>query len=129
MRLHVAAPLLGHGLTLGPAPWFKVDRASLVMGPLGMPVGRFVDHQWQIRGRAFTSFDLDEHVTVYLEGASDTPACELGSYDDLRIIDGALYGDAEVVATYDEASDTWTSSTDGTRWPSLLIMPAASPRA
>ena len=36
MRLHVAAPLLGHGLTLGPAPWFKVDRTALVMGPLGI---------------------------------------------------------------------------------------------
>jgi hypothetical protein len=126
MRLHVAAPLLGHGLTLGPAPWFKVDRASLVMGPLGMAVGRFVGHRWEIRGRAFTSFDLDENVTVYLEGESGMPACELGTYDDLRIIDGALYGDRAVIATYDEATDTWTSSRDGTRWATLLIMPAAS---
>ena len=125
MRLHVAAPLLGHGLTLGPAPWFKVDRASLVMGPLGMAVGRFVDHQWEIRGRAFTSFDLDENVTVYLEDAAGMPACELGHYDELRIIDGALYGDGEVIATYDEEAHAWTSRNDGTRWSSVLIMPRA----
>jgi len=128
MRLHVAAPLLGHGLTLGPAPWFKVDRDSLVMGPLGMAVGRFVDHQWEIRGRSFTSFDLDEGVTIYFEGAVGAPAWELGTYDDLRIIDGALYGDRKVIATYDDASDAWTSASDGTRWPAVLIMPASSPR-
>jgi len=126
MRLHVAAPLLGHGLTLGPAPWFKVDRTSLVMGPLGMPVGRFVDHQWEIRGRSFTSFDLDEDVTVILEGAPGTPTWELGTYEDLRIIDGALYGDKRVIATYDDERDAWASTRDGTHWPAVLIMPAAA---
>jgi len=125
MRLHVAAPLLGHGLTLGPAPWFKVDRTALVMGPLGMAVGRFVDHQWEIRGRNFTSFDLDEGVTVYFEGAVDTPSLELGTYDDLRIVDGALYGDEKVIATYDDERDAWTSALDGTPWPAVLIMPAS----
>jgi hypothetical protein len=126
MRLHVAAPLLGHGLTLGPAPWFKVDRTSLVMGPLGMAVGRFVDHQWQIRGRAFTSFDLDEGVTVYFERDLDTPAWELGTYEDLRIVDGALYGDSRVIATYDDERDAWTATSDGSRWTAVLIMPAAT---
>lgn len=127
MRLHVAAPLLGHGLTLGPAPWFKVDRTSLVMGPLGMAVGRFVDHQWEIRGRSFTSFDLDEGATVILEGAPGIPTWELGTYHDLRIIDGALYGDDRVIATYDDQRDAWISTQDGTRWPAVLIMPAARP--
>ena len=127
MRLHVAAPLLGHGLTLGPAPWFKVDRASLVIGPLGTAIGRLVDHQWEIRGRSFTSFDLDEGATVWFEGAIGVPAWELGTYDDLRIVDGALYGDREVIATYDHASNAWTAESDGTQWPAVLMVPAESP--
>jgi len=126
MRLHVAAPLLGHGLTLGPAPWFKVDRTSLVMGPLGMAVGRFVRHQWEIRGRSFTSFDLDEDATVIFEGAPGDATWELGTYGDLRIIDGALYGNNRVIATYDDQRDAWISTQDGTRWPAVLIMPAAN---
>lgn len=124
MRLHVAAPLLGHGLTLGPAPWFRVDRAELVMGPLAMAVGRLIGHQWEIRGRSFTSFDVDEEATVYLEGPIGAPGWELGTFDDLRIVDGALYGDREVIATYDDAANAWTAALDGTQWPAVLMMPA-----
>lgn len=125
MRLHVAAPLLGHGLTLGPAPWFRVDRASLVMGPLAMAVGRLVDRQWEIRGRSFTSFDLDEEVTVYFEGPIGAPGRELGTFDDLRIVDGALLAGRKVIATYDDATDAWTAALDGTQWPAVLMVTAA----
>ena len=59
MRLHVAAPLLGHGVIVGPAPWFKLVRSSLRMGPVESQVGQLENHQWKIHGRFFTAFHLE----------------------------------------------------------------------
>ena len=90
MRLHVAAPLFGHGLTLGPAPWFKVVRASLRMGPTDAPVGQFENHQWRIGGRSFTAFHVDEEVTVYFETAIGLGTKEVGPFDELHACESAL---------------------------------------
>jgi hypothetical protein len=121
MRLHVAAPLLGHGLTLGPAPWFKVVRGSLRMGPADAPVGQLENQQWRIGGRFFTAFHLDEQVTVYFETPLGIGTKEMGPFDEVEIRDTTLYADERAIANFDAASSAWRCADDGTEWPILVV--------
>jgi hypothetical protein len=121
MRLHVASPLLGHGLTLGPAPWFKVVRASLRMGPSDAPIGQLENRQWRIGGRCFDAFHLDEEATVYFETPLGIGTKEVGPFEDVEARDATLYGDADPIALYDEEATLWRCSEDGSQWPIIVV--------
>ena len=53
VRLEMTPPLLGSPITLGPAPWFRVERNELRQGPTEILVGELRNHQWNVRGRPF----------------------------------------------------------------------------
>ena len=121
ISLHVAAPILGHGLTVGPAPWFRVERTALVMGPAAAVVGRFVNHQWQISGQFYTSFDLNRNAQICFQGEAEQPLRECGRFSDVRFNDGAIYGDDSVIATFNDEAQLWKCTLDGKDWPVILI--------
>ena len=122
MRLHVAAPLLGHGVIVGPAPWFKLVRSTLRMGPAEAQVGHLENHQWKIHGRLFTAFHLDEASTIHFEGAAGTGGEAHGPFDDVKVADGTVYADQRAIASFDESSDAWHCTIDGTTWPIVVVV-------
>jgi hypothetical protein len=122
MRLHVAAPLLGHGVIVGPAPWFKLVRASLRMGPVELPVGELTNHQWKIHGRYFTAFHLDEASTVHFEAAAGAGSVAHGPFEEIKVSDGTLYADDRPIARFDEALASWQSALDGSAWPTVVVV-------
>jgi len=87
MRLHVAAPLRGHGVIVGPAPWFKLVRSTLRMGPAEAQVGQLENKQWKIHGRLFTAFHLDEASTIHFEAAAGTGG---GKRQELKLDGGGV---------------------------------------
>jgi hypothetical protein len=121
MRLHVAAPLRGHGVIVGPAPWFKLVRSTLRMGPVEAQVGHLENRQWKIHGRFFTSFHLDEASTIHFEAAVGSDAVTHGPFEDVKVADGTLYADDRAIARFDEETDAWHSAIDGCAWPIVVV--------
>lgn len=126
MRLHVAAPLLGHGVIVGPAPWFKLVRTSLRMGPVEAQVGQLENHQWKIHGRFFTAFHLDEASTIHFEPATGAGGIAHGPFDDVKVADGTVYADERAIARFDDATEAWHSTLDGSFWPIVVVVAVRS---
>lgn len=122
MRLHVTAPLLGHGVIVGPAPWFKLVRSTLRMGPVEAQVGRLENHQWKIHGRFFTAFHLDEASTIHFEAAAGTGGVSHGPFEDVKVADGTVYADERAIARFDDATEAWQSTLDGSSWPVVVVV-------
>ncbi|HZZ94985.1 MAG TPA: hypothetical protein VFE23_20665 [Usitatibacter sp.] len=122
MRLHVTAPLFGHGVIVGPAPWFKIVRSSLCMGPVEAPVGRLENHQWIIHGRFFTAFHLDEASTVHFEAAAGAASVSHGPFDEVKVADGTVFADDRAIALFDDAIGEWKSAFDGGAWPVVVVV-------
>ncbi len=121
MRLHMTPPFEGRHAVLGPAPWFKLVRNSLRMGPAGAEIGDLWNHQWRIEGRHFTTFRADPGSTIHFEAAAGAASTTRGPFEDLQMRDGALYGDGKLLARFDDRRQTWLSPDDRAEWPIMVV--------
>lgn len=121
MRLHMTPPFLGQAAILGPAPWFKLVRNSLRMGPSEGEVANLQNQQWRIEGRHFTTFHADPGSTLHFESAAGPASTLRGPFDDLQMRDGVLYGDGKLLARFDEGRQMWLSPDDRAEWPIMVV--------
>ena len=125
---------VGSHLTIGPAPWFKLMRHRLYQGEDPVPVGELRNHQWLIDGRHFTVMQAESGSTLHFETALGQASIEEGPFEELYLVDGAIYGDKRLLAQYDEHNRTWRSSRGMEPWPVVVVSsrrlaaPAAVPR-
>ena len=123
IQLKMTPPLLGSRLTLGPAPWFRVDRNELRQGPTESLVGELRNHQWNVKGRHFAIVEATPGSTVQFAGPASA-APPLGPYQDLRLTDGALYADGKLVAKFDDETYLWLCPDTHQAWPAVVVASA-----
>ncbi len=121
MRLHMTPPLQGRDAVLGPAPWFRLVRNSLRIGPAGDEIADLHDHQWRFDGRHFTTFRADPGSTIHFEAAAGPASTLRGPFEDLQMRDGVLYGDGKLLAQFDDARQMWRSPDDREEWPIMVV--------
>ena len=128
VRLQMSPALLGSRITLGPAPWFRVERNELRQGPTESLVGELRNHQWNVHGRHFSVVDASPGATVQIAAAHGPSSSSFGPYQEVRFADGAMYGDGQLIAKFDEETYLWRCTTTQEAWPAVVVSsnPAAS---
>src|SRR3954470_16792452 len=121
VRLEMSPPLVGSRLTLGPAPWFRVERNELRQGPTESLVGELHNHQWNVRGRHFSIVEATPGSTVQFAGPSGPCSPPYGQYNDVRRADGAVYGDGKLLARFDDETYLWRCAQTQKAWPAVLV--------
>ena len=127
--------------TLGPAPFFRVAGPLLQQGPEHTPVARYFDHHWEIGSRYVSSYECVDAVLLHFEGPAGATSAVHGPFQQVRFPNGSCYADrtlfAELVEHHsapqgpgaeradDVAHGRWLHLHDLTRWPVLVISPAA----
>lgn len=127
IQLNMTPPLLGSRITLGPAPWFRVDRNELRQGPTESLVGELRNHQWAVNGRHFSVVEANDASTVRFSGPGGPTSPTFGPYRELRLADGALYGDGKLVARFDDDTYLWRCVETHEAWPAVVVSPADEP--
>ena len=121
VRLQMSPPLLGSTLTLGPAPWFRVERNELRQGPTESLVGELQNHQWNVRGRHFTVVEATPGTTLQFAGPAGPVSPPYGPYHDVRLADGAVYGDGRLIARFDDETYLWRCALTHQAWPAVVV--------
>jgi len=121
IQLNMSPPLMGSRVTLGPAPWFRVDRNELRQGPTESLVGELRNHQWSVRGRSFPVVEATDASTVQFSGPAGPVSRPFGPFRELRLADGALYGDGKLVARFDEDTYLWRCVETHEAWPAVVV--------
>jgi hypothetical protein len=67
-------------ITLGPAPWYRIDGPFIRVGPHGGIAATFTRHQWEVRGTYFGRYDCIGSCRVQFEGAGGGITPHLGPY-------------------------------------------------
>ena len=121
VQLQMSPLALGSRLTLGPAPWFRVERHELREGPTERLVGQLRNQQWQVDGRHYAEVKATPGSTLHFEGPSGPTSHEMGPFQSLHIADGAMYGDGKLLARFDEDTYMWRCVTTREAWPSIVV--------
>ena len=121
VRLQMSPALLGSRLTLGPAPWFRVERNELRQGPTESLVGELQDHQWNVRGRRFSMVEANPGTTIQFAGPSGPVMPAYGPYTEVRMADGAFYGDGQLIARFDEETYLWRCTETHKAYAAVLV--------
>lgn len=121
VQLRMSPPLLGSRLTLGPAPWFRVERNELRQGPTESLVGELRNHQWNVNGRHFAVVEATPGSTLQFAGPGGMATTPTGPYRELQMADGALYADGQLIARFDDDTYLWRCARTHKAWPSLVL--------
>ena len=121
VRLQMSPPLVGPHITLGPAPWFRVERNELRQGPTESLVGELQNHQWNVHGRHFAVVEATPGSTLQFAGPTGPASPPYGPYSDVRMADGAVYGDGQVIARFDDETYLWRCALTQKAWPAVVV--------
>jgi hypothetical protein len=121
VQLSMSPVLLGSRLTLGPAPWFRVERHELREGPTERLVGQLRNNQWHVSGGHFVEVKATPGSSLHFEGPEGPASRELGPFQSLHMADGALYGDGALIARFDEDTYLWRCPATREAWPSIVV--------
>src|SRR3954471_11337598 len=121
VRLEMSPPLVGSRLTLGPAPWFRVERNELRQGPTESLVGELRNRQWNVRGRHFSIVEATPGSTAQFANPAGGVSPAYGPYEDVRMADGAVYGDGKLLARFDDETYLWRCAQTQKAWPAVLV--------
>jgi hypothetical protein len=124
VKLDMTPALLGQRVTLGPAPWFRVERNELRQGPTESLVGQLRDHQWAVEGRTFAMVQATPNTLLQFAGASGDPEAPSGPYQEVHLADGAFYADGSLVARFDDDTYLWRCVRTQQSWPAVLVTSA-----
>jgi hypothetical protein len=123
--LHLLNILPGRPVVLGPAPWFEISGNFIRQGPDGEIVAEYIKHSWHARGQYFTSITCRERTLVHFEDAGRGATPDKGPFDHIRLADGALHANGEILAKFVEETQLWHSYPTETYFPIMIIKPAA----
>ena len=121
IQLNMTPPLLGSRITLGPAPWFRVDRNELRQGPTESLVAELRNHQWSVHGRSFPVVEATDASTVQFSAPAGPVSRPFGPFRELKLADGALYGDGKLVARFDDDTYLWRCAETHEAWPAVVV--------
>lgn len=124
MRLKFQALQEAHSLVVGPAAQFRVAGNFIREEPGERAIAEYVRHQWRVGERCFSRYDCLDPCSVRFEDADRSPSQIFGPFAKLWAADGAVYGDARLVAKFTEETLLWHSLDLESYWPNLLILPA-----
>jgi hypothetical protein len=106
-------------VTLGPAPFFQVDRDALRQGSARRLIARHTERAWLIGTRLYSGIEVlgcQIFVGVFDEGIPVGECRVLGPYGRLQVLDGIAYGDGrELRLLADVFHPIWTLATNDTR--------------
>lgn len=119
VQLQMSPTQLGNRVTLGPAPWYRVERHELREGPTERLVGQLRNHQWSIDGHHFAAVHASRSKLHFERGGDATP--QFGPFEQLHMSDGALYGDGELIARFDDDTYLWRCAKSQQAWPSIVV--------
>ena len=106
---------------LGPAPWFVIGGPTIRQGPEDRVVAQLDRHQWAVQGVWFSRWECPTSAEIVLcDGQGDGMAVPITS-GNVYGVDGAVYGDGRLIASYDEERRMWRCSSTDRRWPSVVI--------
>jgi hypothetical protein len=106
----------GASYSVGPFAELRFERNALRASPVGPVLAEHRGHSWQLRGESYTHFDCDGPLSVEFQHADGTKARRSGPYFHLSAVDGVLYVDRRVFATYQEGTGVWTIEATGAGW-------------
>lgn len=122
--LNMSPALPGERLTLGPAPWFRMERNELRQGPTESLVGELRERQWRVGGQRFAMVEATPGALLRFAGPVGPSSSSYGPYRELRIADGELYGDGRVVARFDDDTYLWRDAQTLQAWPAVVVSDA-----
>ena len=108
-------------LTLHSAPWFRVERHELRLGPTERLLGHLSNRQWRVDGNHYGEIRAAPGSRLQFEDAYGRVSREGGPFQSLRISDGAIHADGRVLARFDEDTYVWRCATTREAWPSIVV--------
>lgn len=124
IQLKMSPTLLGSRITLGPAPWFRVDRNELRQGPTESLVAELRNHQWSVHGQHFAVVEATPGSTVQFAGMAGAASAPSGPFAEVKLADGALYADGHLVARFDDETYLWRCAQTHEAWPAVVVASA-----
>lgn len=121
-------------MTLGPAPYFRIEGPLLQQGPDNAVVARYFDYHWEIDNRFVSSYECADSVLLHFEGSGGAVSAVHGPFQHVRFPNGSCYADgrlfAELVSEHgtgnsppDKGRGHWLHRAQLMRWPALVISP------
>jgi hypothetical protein len=107
--------------TLGPAPYFRIERQYLRQGPYDTVVAEYHQHHWEINGARLSSYECRDRTCVYFEDHGGNVSERSGPFEKLHFPNGSCYADNRRIAEYMEDSQHWLRVADLTQWSALVI--------
>ena len=71
-------------VTLGPAPFFRIEGPLLHQGTQSDPVGRYFDHHWEIGSRYISSYECVEPAMLHFKAFSGETSPVYGPFQQVR---------------------------------------------
>lgn len=106
---------------MGGLAGFRIERTSLRQR-LGSPaLAENRDHYWVVRGLRFLRADCEGRITVHFEHSDGTTSQIHGPHNHLSAVDGTLYLDREIFASYQEGTGVWCCDPVGSGWPIVVV--------
>jgi hypothetical protein len=127
IRLQFTGVTRPHGVFVGPAPWFRISGGSILQGPDGDLVAETRHHQWVVRDLVFSRLDCRQPHSLGFEDASGQSVEETGQFGECAVIDGVIFAEGAVVATWVAESALWVSADSEIGWPVVVIRAVESP--
>ena len=121
VQLHSSPPTAAPRLVLPFAPWFRVERHELREGPTERLVGRLTNRQWRVEGNEYGELRAIPGSTLHFEDAYGQSAREIGPFQSLHIADGAMYGDGQLLARFDEDTYLWRCPATREAFPCVVV--------
>src|SRR5580658_9151167 len=124
---------------LGPAPFFRIEGPLLQQGADHTVVGRYYDHHWELGERFVSSYECMDPVSLQFVGPDGAASETYGPFQHVRFPNGSCYADRALFAEFVEEGNSfgkqaadlhgghghWVHRGTVTRWPVLVIGPAA----
>jgi hypothetical protein len=92
-------------------------------------VGTYRQHQWDVQGQHFTSYDCNDRTAIHFEDVAGGSTEDFGPFGHFFVADGTMYAEGKLFAKFMEESQLWHCYVTDTYWPVMVIKPAPVPGA
>ena len=126
LALRFEHPGQGEALTVGPAPYFRIEGRSLRAGPADEEVGHYEGGAWHLGERTFLTATAESPARVHFEGDGEPCAGAHGPFAQVRLVDGAIRHGPQshgLLAKYDEEAQSWYVYAEQKSCPAAVLSP------
>jgi hypothetical protein len=112
--------LRGETTVISRAAYFRICTDSTLRGPDNSIAASYIDRVWHLGNRHYRGFDCTGPIFLRVTNC-DGLRQQLGPFDSLRAVDGALYSHETCLGTY---LSGWTHGNPEDRWREVVLLPA-----